>query len=62
MCFLEAHTHVFLDLTVTSGADALEELERILKNMPTVLELMIAVRREHTILTYYNSQYRDGKY
>ncbi|KAH8418855.1 hypothetical protein KR222_004585, partial [Zaprionus bogoriensis] len=55
----DANAHIFLDLTVTSGSDALAQLETILTNMPKVLKLMKELHRNHRNLIYLCSFIRD---
>ncbi|XP_034481279.1 prominin-like protein [Drosophila innubila] len=55
-----SHTHIFFDLGDTSEANALEELQRILDNLPSALDLMKDVVVLEKKLRYFGDQLRDG--
>jgi len=59
--FLDAHRHIFLDLSDTSESNSLAEMERVLENMPEALDLMRQVDKMEKDLRFYGSQLRDGK-
>ncbi|KAH8408547.1 hypothetical protein KR215_007381, partial [Drosophila sulfurigaster] len=58
---INAHNHISVDIVDTSGADALEELERILDNMPEALILMKEVTNLEKQIRFLGDQLRDGK-
>ncbi|KAL7734195.1 hypothetical protein ACLKA6_011869 [Drosophila palustris] len=55
-----APTHIFFDLGDTSEGNALEEMERILDNLPTALDVMRDVMELEKKLRFYGDQLRDG--
>ncbi|XP_051861601.1 prominin-like protein isoform X1 [Drosophila albomicans] len=57
---INAHNHISVDIVDTSGADALEELERILDNMPEALILMKEVTNLEKQIRFLGDQLRDG--
>ncbi|XP_032598228.1 prominin-like protein [Drosophila grimshawi] len=56
----EADTHIFMDLGNASESNALEELERIFKNMPQAHKLMMEVSALVKEWIFLNSQLRDA--
>lgn len=59
---LDAHHHIFLDLSDSSDATGLEELDRIFKNMRHARALMKEVNAMEKEMRYLISQLRDGNY
>ncbi|XP_030385317.1 prominin-like protein isoform X2 [Scaptodrosophila lebanonensis] len=56
----DAHKHIFLDLSDTSESSAIEELLRILTNMPAALKLMRQLDAMITEARFLVAQLRDG--
>ncbi|XP_062130153.1 prominin-like protein isoform X1 [Drosophila sulfurigaster albostrigata] len=55
-----AHKHVLLELADTSGANALVELQRILKNMEAALRLLRTLENYEKYLRFIGSLHRDS--
>ncbi|XP_017000858.2 prominin-like protein [Drosophila takahashii] len=56
----KAHLHVFMDLSDTSEANSMEELERIMSNTPKALMLMKKVNTLEKEMRFLTAQLRDG--
>lgn len=58
---IDSSTHIFFDLGDSSEANSLEELERILDNLPEALQLMEQLETHEKELRYNTDNLVDSK-